>query len=127
MRITDVKFLKAKYPQNLEYVVNVFCDPAAFSPSFGTFSELLKNDWIYGAFGLHPHSAKYYTESVENRIIECLKHKKAIAWGEIGLDYAKMNSKKDDQIKAFKRQVLKAVELQLPIIVHSRLSEDDTF
>jgi len=85
---------KHPFPSNYEGCISVFCDPAGLSPSFGMWNELLGIDGVYGAFGIHPHNASYYDDQVEGRIFECLKHPKAVAWGECGLDYFKMNSKK---------------------------------
>ncbi len=50
-----------------------------------------------------------------------------VAWGEIGLDYAKNISPPDVQRSVFAVQIRKAVELNKPIVVHSRKAEDDTF
>jgi len=115
------------FPPNYEGCIAVYCDSAAFSPSLGTWQEQLAQDNIYGVFGMHPHNAKYYTDQVEERIVECLKHPKAVAWGETGLDYHVMNSDKEVQKQVFTRQVLRAVELGKPIVVHSRDSGDDTY
>jgi TatD DNase family protein len=60
-------------------------------------------------------------------IIECLKHPKAVAWGECGLDFFKNNSDPDIQKSVFAQQLIKAVELKKPIIVHSRNAEEDSF
>jgi len=76
---------------------------------------------------MHPHNAKYYSDQIEERIVECLKHPKAVAWGETGLDYHVMNSDKDTQKQVFIRQVLRAVELGKPIIVHSRDAGNDIY
>jgi len=35
---------------------------------------------------MHPHNAKYYNDAAESRIIDCLQHPKAVAWGECGID-----------------------------------------
>eukprot|EP01112_Ceratiomyxa_fruticulosa_P011234 TRINITY_DN3037_c0_g1_i3.p1 TRINITY_DN3037_c0_g1~~TRINITY_DN3037_c0_g1_i3.p1 ORF type:complete len:322 (+),score=39.84 TRINITY_DN3037_c0_g1_i3:473-1438(+) len=115
-----------KFPANYGGCISIFCDPAALSPSFSTWVEQLSDPQIWGAFGIHPHNAKYYNDSLEQRIIECLQHPKAIAWGECGLDFFKNNSPKDVQIAAFTRQVIRAVELKKPLVVHSRDAEQDT-
>lgn len=112
---------KNKISNKLEGVISVFCDPAALSPSFGTWQEQLQTDIIYGIFGIHPHNAKYYSDSVEEKIIECLKHPKAVAWGEMGLDFFKDISPREVQLTAFEKQLKKAVELSKPIVIHSRL------
>jgi TatD DNase family protein len=98
----------------------------SFSPSFGTWSELLSHATVWGAFGLHPHHAKYYTDDMELKIRECLKHPRAIAWGETGLDFFKNNSPREAQITAFSRQIIAAVELGKPLVVHSRDAARET-
>jgi len=113
-------------PHNYEGCIGIFCDPAAFS-SFGQWEQLLAMDTVYGAFGCHPHNAKYYNDSLVGKIINCLQHPKAVAWGEIGLDYNKNNSPAEKQREVFMDQILKAVSLNKPIIVHSRDAEKDTY
>jgi TatD DNase family protein len=49
-----------------------------------------------------------------------------IAWGEIGLDYHYDHSPRDVQREVFRRQLLIARELQLPVVIHSRDADDDT-
>jgi len=115
-----------RFPVNYEGCISIFCDPAALSPSFGAWREILEMDNVYGAFGIHPHNATYYTDQVEERILECLKHPKAVAWGECGLDYFKMNSKKEDQVAAFERQIQCAVAISKPIVIHSRSAAKET-
>lgn len=68
------------------------------SPSFGVWRDLLdNNNDVYACFGIHPHQAKNYNDSVEARIEECLQHNKALAWGECGLDYHYNHSPQDVQ------------------------------
>jgi len=114
-------------PANFGGMISIFCDPTALSPSFGTWRELLNHEKVWGAFGIHPHNAKYYNDSVEQRIEECLKHPKAVAWGECGLDFFKNISPKDAQEEAFIKQVVKAVEVGKPIVIHSRNAEKETY
>jgi TatD DNase family protein len=133
LRIKDNKSLftklcqSEKFPANFAGCISVFCDAAALSPSLGMWQELLAEDKIWGVFGIHPHNAKYYTASIEERIVECLKHTKAVAWGETGLDYHYNHSEPEVQRKVFIAQILKAVELDKPLVVHSRSAADDTY
>ena len=53
--------------------------------------------------------------------------KKTVAIGEIGLDYYRMFSPKEDQIRAFKAQIELAFKLNLPIVYHVREAFDDTW
>ncbi|RLG49559.1 MAG: hypothetical protein DRN90_01415 [Thermoproteota archaeon] len=83
-------------------------------------SELLKDARVYGAFGLHPQ----FFDRKEDlpKIEEFLNLDKAVAVGEIGLDYkyARNNTAKELQKEIFKRQVQMAMKRDLPVIVHSR-------
>jgi TatD DNase family protein len=49
-----------------------------------------------------------------------------IAWGEIGLDFYYDHSPRDVQKDVFRRQIMTAKELDLPIIIHSRDANDET-
>eukprot|EP01111_Echinosteliopsis_oligospora_P011274 TRINITY_DN3683_c0_g1_i1.p1 TRINITY_DN3683_c0_g1~~TRINITY_DN3683_c0_g1_i1.p1 ORF type:complete len:240 (-),score=59.56 TRINITY_DN3683_c0_g1_i1:158-877(-) len=116
-----------RFPANYEGVISVHCDPAAFSPSLCTWRDQLELPDVYGAFGIHPHNAKYYTDQLEERITEAILHPKAVGWGETGLDYHGMRSEKEVQKTIFARQILKAVEFDKALIVHSRDASEDTF
>lgn len=82
---------------------------------------------IFGALGQHPHDAKCYDEAFEAKLIELLKHEKIRSLGEIGLDYYYAHSPVDVQKRVFERQCHLAVERQLPVTIHTRDAEDDTF
>ncbi|MBS1796428.1 MAG: TatD family hydrolase [Acidobacteria bacterium] len=82
---------------------------------------------VFAAVGVHPHDAKLYDEAAESILIELVESSpKVIAWGEIGLDFYYDHSPRDVQIEVFKRQIRKARELDLPIIVHSRDADRET-
>ena len=81
---------------------------------------------VYCALGVHPHEA----DSVNSDFIEKLKNlfdfKKAIAVGEIGLDYHYDLSKRENQIDIFEKQIKLALAINKPIIVHDREAHKDT-
>lgn len=83
-------------------------------------------DAIYAAVGVHPHDAKTLDDEVEQNIKELAGRKRVVAIGEIGLDYYRNLSPRDIQRKAFRRQIELAVELKLPIVIHSRESFRET-
>jgi len=86
-----------------------------------------KYENVFASVGVHPHDAKLYDEKAENHLIDLVKSsKKVIAWGEIGLDFYYDHSPRDVQIEVFRRQIRKARELGLPIIIHSRDANDET-
>ena len=115
------------YPENYEGCITTFCDPTAFSPSFGIWQSLLSEQNVWGTFGTHPHNAKYYhSSSLEEKMLNCLTHPKCVAFGEIGLDYSE-HSPSDPAVQkeVLARQLQVAVGLNKPIVLHCRNAEDD--
>ena len=84
-----------------------------------------KHDSIYAAVGIHPHDTKDWDDSIIDQLRELATHEKVVAIGEIGLDYYYDFSPKDTQIRAFKKQIELAIELDMPVIVHNRDSNED--
>ena len=117
------------YPENYEGCITTFCDPTAFSPSFGIWQSLLSERNVWGTFGTHPHNAKYYhSSSLEEKMLKCIAHPKCVAVGEIGLDYASHSpSTPDMQKRVLSAQLQLAVRLKKPIILHCRKAEEDLF
>ncbi|MBP9663013.1 MAG: TatD family hydrolase [Pyrinomonadaceae bacterium] len=81
---------------------------------------------VYASVGVHPHDAKLYDDAAEDHLIELTKSEKVIAWGEIGLDFYYDHSPRDVQVEVFRRQIVTAKRIGLPIIVHSRDANDET-
>jgi len=84
-----------------------------------------QHDWIYATVGIHPHEAKEVTPQHLNQLATLAKHRKVIAWGEIGLDYHYDHSPRDAQARVFRDQMALAREAKLPIIIHCREAWDD--
>ena len=95
---------------------------------FNNIKNILTIDKIiYGTFGIHPHETDNDNIS-KNIIVENIKKSpKLIGIGETGLDFYYNHSKKNKQIDSFKRHIEAALETNLPIIVHSRNAEEETF
>lgn len=79
---------------------------------------------IYATVGIHP---AYVDNSNHLALDELYNNEKVIAVGEIGIDYYWRTDNKILQEKVFEEQVLKAIKLDLPIIVHVRNSFDETY
>lgn len=75
---------------------------------------------IYASVGVHPHDVKNCRDSVIEELARLADNPKVRAWGEIGLDFNRMYSPREDQEKWFHKQLEIAGELQLPIIFHER-------
>ncbi len=87
-----------------------------------------KHKNIYGTFGIHPHETKNFPE-VNKKFISNAKNNnnKIIGIGETGLDFYYNFSDKQVQKKSFVEHINAASELNVPIIVHSRAAEKDTY
>ncbi|NIW46532.1 MAG: YchF/TatD family DNA exonuclease [Gammaproteobacteria bacterium] len=75
---------------------------------------------LYASVGFHPHDAKHCNPTALDFMIALADNQKVRAWGEIGLDYNRMYSPREDQEKWFVRQLQIAAELNLPVIFHER-------
>jgi len=83
---------------------------------------------IYGTFGIHPHESKNFHNIDHQYIINLYnKNKKIIGIGETGLDYYYNYSDKKIQKESFIQHINAAKKLNIPVIVHSRNAEKDTF
>ncbi len=83
-------------------------------------------DFIYAAVGIHPHEVKDILHPAYELIRHFAKHKKVVAYGEIGLDYHYEHSPRSDQKRKFRDMLREARELDLPVIVHDREAHEDT-
>lgn len=82
---------------------------------------------VYFAAGVHPHDAKLYDGAAEQYVADLLRgNSRAVALGEIGLDYHYDNSPREVQREVFARQLRLAQSLSLPVIIHSREADEET-
>jgi TatD DNase family protein len=75
-------------------------------------------DGFYSSCGIHPHDAAKLTPATANTLKRLAKE--TVAIGEIGLDFYRDLSPRGLQVEAFKKQVVLARHLGLPIIIHVR-------
>ena len=109
--------------------VSRFLVPAIDRASFSDTVELARREPdVYCALGIHPHSAKEWSEDVAAEIEANLENSgKIVAIGEIGLDYYYDFAPREAQINAFESQIALAQKHRLPIIVHTRESDEDVW
>ncbi len=87
-----------------------------------------ERDGVFKSIGLHPHYIDKFSENVFNEIKGFIKNKKNIvAAGEIGLDYFKSPSSKENQTGVFRKFLAVAKEFYLPVIIHSRDAHSDIY
>lgn len=91
------------------------------------FSVQLANEYpfVYAAAGIHPHEAARAAPGWEERIKQLLYDTKAVAVGEIGLDYYYNISDTASQKKVFVSLLELAVCSDLPVVIHDRDAHED--
>ncbi|KMQ69229.1 hydrolase TatD [Chryseobacterium sp. FH2] len=83
---------------------------------------------IFAMMGLHPCYVKPEIWEKELKIVKgYLDQRDFPAIGEIGIDLYWDKTTLDIQIKAFEQQIDWAIEKDLPIVIHTRESFDETF
>ena len=96
--------------------------------SFNKIKKLvLKDKIIYGTYGIHPHETNNDIVNSDLIINEISNNDKIIGVGETGLDFYYDNSDKETQIKSFETHIKASMELNIPLIIHSRSAENETF
>jgi TatD DNase family protein len=85
------------------------------------------NARVWATVGIHPHEAKHADPASLERLSDLATSSRVVAIGEIGLDFHYDHSSRDQQVHALETQLDLADQLQLPIVVHSRDADSDTF
>ena len=82
---------------------------------------------LFSTVGIHPHDAKTFNDNTLIELRKLLTHPNVVAVGECGLDYNRMFSPKEIQIKCFRAHLDLAVELNKPLFLHERDAENDFY
>ncbi len=84
-----------------------------------------KHSELYASVGIHPHNASQFNQDMLDELRRLSGNPKVVAIGEIGLDYYRNLSPRQEQKKAFEAQLSLAEELELPVVIHDRDAHDD--
>lgn len=108
---------------NIERIITIGVSP----DNLATVMQLAQeNEQVWGTQGIHPHDAKEYSPSVDAQIRANALHPKMLAIGEIGLDYYYEHSDRVVQRQVFERQLQIAIDLNMPVVIHTREADADT-
>tara|TARA_B100000941_G_scaffold290412_1_gene272344 strand:+ start:1172 stop:1948 length:777 start_codon:yes stop_codon:yes gene_type:complete len=109
----------------IKYMLTISTEDKSFNKILKIISE---HKSVYGTYGIHPHEAKLHQNIKASNIIQKINsHEKIIGIGETGLDFYYNHSEKKDQINTFEEHIKAAQESNMPIIVHTRAAEKETF
>lgn len=81
---------------------------------------------IYATVGIHPHDSNEVNHDTLAKLRALSQQPKVTAIGEIGLDYFKMYQPVAIQEHAFRAQLELALELKMPVVIHTRAADSAT-
>ncbi|XP_018410720.1 PREDICTED: putative deoxyribonuclease TATDN2, partial [Nanorana parkeri] len=116
----------ATFPSEFQGCITDYCDPRTLERL--PWRHVLNENLVWGAFGCHPHFAQYYNNELQEEVMQAMRHPKAIAYGEMGLDYShKCSTTMTEQHEVFEKQLKLAVPLGKPLVIHCRDADEDLF
>lgn len=86
----------------------------------------VKTHEVYGTAGIHPHNA----DSAKKEDFDLLEslitgNDRIVAVGECGLDFDRMFSTRENQIRCLEKHIVLAEKLDMPLFLHERSSADE--
>ena len=117
------KLIKEMYKQGITKTV---CIGYNVKESLHAIQISENTDFIYSSCGISPNDIEDFSEENLKQIEEMAKNKKALAIGEIGLDYYWNKENKNKQKELFIKQIEIANRLNKPITIHTRDAVMDT-
>jgi TatD DNase family protein len=107
----------------IEHIFLPNIDTASIQPMLDLVWEF--PDHCFPMMGLHPCSVDMHVEAQLFQMQKWLKKRKFYAVGEIGLDFYWSTEFKEQQVMAFKKQLMWAIQHDLPVVIHSRNSNEE--
>ena len=110
---------------NVKYLLSISTTDQSYEKIL-KITKSYKN--VYGTYGIHPHETKNYIDLSSEQIINKTNlSEKTIGIGETGLDFYYDYSDRTIQKKLFIAHIKAAQTLNIPLIVHTRSAEKDTY
>ena len=108
----------------LSRIATVGVDDASIERALGTAHA---SEEVFAIVGRHPHETAGFDVARLEAIERAAADPSVRAIGETGLDYYRDLAPRADQRRAFEAQIELARRLGLPVVIHTRAAEDDTF
>lgn len=118
-----VELLSSMREHNVGFILNV---GATLDGCKNSVEFARKYPFMYAAVGVHPDEVGALNDETFAWMEELLLDEKAVAVGEIGLDYYWDNEPREVQKEWFIRQLALARKHDLPVCIHSRDAAEDT-
>jgi TatD DNase family protein len=81
---------------------------------------------VFAILGIHPHAATDATDADIAEVRALLDHPRAVAVGEMGLDWFRDYAPRDKQLRLFEQELELAAETGKPAVIHTRAADEDT-
>ncbi len=114
--------LKRAEEAGVRYFLNAGTTPET---SEACLKMAMEHSEIYAACGIHPHEVSHATPQAMKRIEHLLEHPRAVAIGEVGLDFFRNLSPQEKQIEIFRQFVALYQKIGKPLILHCRDAYDE--
>jgi TatD DNase family protein len=109
--------VEAANAAGVERVICVGVDPETSARSLELADSIAG---VFATAGMHPHDAASFDAAAGARIEELLHDPRIVAVGECGLDFFRMRSPAEDQIRTLEAHVALSNESGKPMVVHVR-------
>jgi TatD DNase family protein len=120
----DAELIERARAAGLSRIATVGTDSASIERALAAAAG---HDDVFAIVGRHPHETAGFGAADIDEIERAAADPNARAIGETGLDYYRDYAPRDDQRRAFEAQLELAARLALPVAIHTRAAEDDTF
>jgi TatD DNase family protein len=114
--------VEAARAARVDRVICVGVDVETSERSIQIAAEL---EGVFASAGVHPHDADGFDDAAAARIEELLREPSVVAVGECGLDWFRMHSEREAQIRTLRAHIELAKDCGKPMIVHVRDAWDD--
>jgi TatD DNase family protein len=85
------------------------------------------HDDVFAIVGRHPNEAEGFQPHDVEPIERAAADPRVRAIGETGLDYYRDYAPREDQMRAFEAQIELAGRVGMPLVIHTRAADEDTF
>ncbi|MCL1971734.1 MAG: TatD family hydrolase [Endomicrobia bacterium] len=126
--LTDPKFdadreevLKRAFESGVNKIIEIACETELWDKA----GEFVKKDNLFISYGIHPHEAAKAREKDFEKLELLLHEKKAVAIGEIGLDYHYDFSPRKTQREVFLKQLDIAKKYNKTLVIHCRSAYEE--
>ncbi|HET7571618.1 MAG TPA: TatD family hydrolase [Gaiellaceae bacterium] len=85
-----------------------------------------RHEGVFAILGIHPHEAGRVDEGAVRDVCRLQNHPRAVAVGEIGLDWFRDYAPREAQLRLFEAQLAMAADIGAPVVIHTRAADEDT-